>query len=307
MFGDVKVVRGDLGFLLGNMSDAQEDIVSLSNALTMAQTSIDTLQKDIMAAQGSISSLETEIGTCKGSVETLGGDVTSLTTSVMTAQADIDNLETAVGELPNGFESFGGAVAMLKKVLACNAERKLYDQTADECIAAEEPLKPKTCETIRIQAGTRPPSSGWYTIYPEGETSPAKTYCDFSAKPAWTLVRSFSLANLDQFRGVSFRQQTQATDGDENQFAMSLAQNLALQGTHWRATCNMQTTMTRDYVLTPYTSLNPLTFDARGQCSVAEAADIRGHSCESCAVPWWQENSVCELTGSLSYTHQINR
>lgn len=104
--------------------------------------------------------------------------------------------------------------------------------------------------------------SGRYVVLDQNENN-LTVYCDLTSEPEfiWTLVESFSLENVGQFRNLpSFKTDSIAVHEDNpdwSEYKMSHAhmQHVRARSTHWRATCDYPT---RDIDYTDYlrTSFN---------------------------------------------------
>lgn len=98
--------------------------------------------------------------------------------------------------------------------------------------------------------------SGHYVILDHNENN-LTVYCDLTSEPEfiWTLVESFSLENVGQFRNMPFFKTDYVAVNEVNfdwsEYKMSHAhvQHVRAASTHWRATCNY---LTRDIDYTDY-------------------------------------------------------
>lgn len=98
--------------------------------------------------------------------------------------------------------------------------------------------------------------SGHYVILDHNENN-LTVYCDLTSEPEfiWTLVESFSLENVGQFRNMPFFKTDYVAVNEVNldwsEYKMSHAhvQHVRAASTHWRATCNC---LTRDIDYTDY-------------------------------------------------------
>ena len=90
-----------------------------------------------------------------------------------------------------------------------------------------------------------------------------------------------------------------------NRYRMSLSRmnDLSTQSTHWRATCSFPTHGVDyvDYVRGKFVDFDVINFLGVNVCKRVEYVNIRGHQCNDCDLPWWQEHDGNLHTDS-SYT-----
>lgn len=102
--------------------------------------------------------------------------------------------------------------------------------------------RPRNCAEVWDQGWRQ---SGRYVVLDHNENN-LTMYCDFDSEPEflWTLVESFSLENVGQFRYMPFFKTDYAAVNEVNpdwlEYKMShaYAQHVRTASTHWRATCN---------------------------------------------------------------------
>ena len=169
---------------------------------------------------------------------------------------------------------------------------------------------------------TRDPqvASGEYTIQ-DTLGNFFKTYCDFSSEGdfVWTLVETFSLANLQHFAGAHFGGNWPRNERSMNwlkfrltRTAMNYVNN---QGaTHFRATCDFEKDtfdINTDYLRGAILNLN---FFSGGSnitetCIEYERVRIFGAGCDDCTAETWHapgyhahiEDNSCDLQVAINY------
>ena len=119
-----------------------------------------------------------------------------------------------------------------------------------------------------------------------GEVPPLNVLCQREEGRWWTLLRSWSLGNNDQFRDKPFQLDAEmGTPNSLDAYSLSNATMLALraqpQMTHGRATCNLNGTGGTDYLLFALEELDPLTFSGAGVLKRMERVSIRGYTHEN--------------------------
>lgn len=148
-------------------------------------------------------------------------------------------------------------------------------------------------------------ASGPYFMQGRSECLLYEMLCDFSSEPgwAWTLVFSQSL----QRRGEDFAKRSFLWGGFKNQrnpnweryrIGGSRMRILKEQSSHWRITCDFPTHGVdyRDYVRASFENLDPLKYEASGECREMEYINIRGRNCTQCTAAWWQTDTSQQLT-----------
>ena len=124
--------------------------------------------------------------------------------------------------------------------------------------------------------------------------------CDFSSEPgwAWTLVMSQSLEMRSAtFAKASFLEGRLTNQRNQNweryRIGRSRMRILEARSSHWRITCDFPTYGVdyRDYVRAEFKNLNPLKYNASGECRKMEYINIRGRNCTQCTAAWWQTTS----------------
>ena len=122
-------------------------------------------------------------------------------------------------------------------------------------------------------------------------------FCDFSSEPgwAWTLVMSQSFrSSSESFAKTSFldgRFKNQRTPNWERyRIGGSRMKIIKEQSSHWRVTCDFPPFGAghTDYVRATFENLDPLKYDASGECREMDHINIRGHNCTKCTAAWWQ-------------------
>lgn len=124
--------------------------------------------------------------------------------------------------------------------------------------------------------------------------------CDFNSEPgwAWTLVMSQNLKRRgevfakDSFLGVVFKKHRDP-NWERYRIGGSRMRIVEALSSHWRITCDFPTHGVdyRDYVRATFKNLNPLKYNANGECREMEYINIRGHNCTQCTAAWWQTKS----------------
>jgi|GEM_PF-1153718 len=194
-------------------------------------------------------------------------------------------------------------------VHACNSLGTFAAPTVDCADSGQICVDGGSCEAYDPGSENQPVAScsalyglgltadGVYWIDPDGAGGVDKTqvWCDLSGG-GWTLVESFSYANAASFTGSALFEDQPENVTAPDVFArhrLPLAQMQALEGvsTEWLATCDMDTSMTRDYLHGTVAALSPTAFNAANTCAEVLAADVRGYACSGCRVPFWQASS----------------
>lgn len=163
-------------------------------------------------------------------------------------------------------------------------------------------------------------TSGEYTIQ-DTSGNLFKTYCDFSSEAdfVWTLIETFSLANLEHFAGVHFGADWPRNEGSVNWFDFRLTRNemnyITNQGaTHFRATCDFEKDnfdINTDYLrgkiaIVDFFSGDNDIFDT---CIEYERVRIFGAGCDNCTAETWHapgyhahiEDNSCDLQVEINY------
>lgn len=148
-------------------------------------------------------------------------------------------------------------------------------------------------------------ASGLYFMQGRSECLLYEMLCDFSSEPgwAWTLVFSQSL----QRRGEDFAKRSFLWGGFKNQrnpnweryrIGRSRMRIVKEQSSHWRITCDFPTHGVdyRDYVRASFENLDPLKYEASGECREMEYINIRGRNCTQCTAAWWQTDTSQQLS-----------
>lgn len=127
-----------------------------------------------------------------------------------------------------------------------------------------------------------------------------ETFCDFNSEPgwAWTLVMSQSLKRRGEaFAKGSFLGRVFKKHRDPNweryRIGGGRMRIVEALSSHWRITCDFPTHGVdyRDYVRATFKNLNPLKYNANGECREMEYINIRGRNCTQCTAAWWQTKS----------------
>lgn len=178
---------------------------------------------------------------------------------------------------------------------------------------------PHSCLDIK----TREPqvANGEYAIE-DGSGNFFKTYCDFSSEEdfVWTLIETFSLANLGHFAGTYFRADWPRNEGSMNwidfrltRIAMEYIKN---QGsTHFRATCDFEKAnfdINADYLRGKTSILDLFSggSDITHTCIEYERVRVFGAGCDNCTAETWHapgyhahlEDDSCDLQEAISYS-----
>lgn len=148
-------------------------------------------------------------------------------------------------------------------------------------------------------------ASGLYFMQGRSECLLYEMLCDFSSEPgwAWTLVFSQSL----QRRGEAFAKRSFLWKGFKNhrnpnweryRIGRSRMRIVKEQSSHWRITCDFPTHGVdyRDYVRASFENLDPLKYEASGECREMEYINIRGRNCTQCTAAWWQTDTSQQLS-----------
>lgn len=122
-------------------------------------------------------------------------------------------------------------------------------------------------------------------------------FCDFSSEPgwAWTLVMSQSFGSRSEsfaktsFQGGGFKNQHKP-NWEKYRIGKGRMWIIKAQSSHWRVTCDFPNFGVdyKGYARAPFKNLNPLKYDASGECREMEYINIRGHNCTKCKAAWWQ-------------------
>ena len=172
-------------------------------------------------------------------------------------------------------------------------------------------LVPKSCRTIYDANPTS--QSGVYTLFDDlNQSFPA--YCDFNLHDGkvWTLVQSFSLANiLPDYRYQPLSaDHPRNTENPENwqdyRLAKARFRSIQQNSTHFRITCNYDTQSIKDMV--DYVRLKTSVVDflihntdnAAEKCILVEYLNIRGGSCTDCTLALMQTSSTNIYTSTYS-------
>ncbi len=121
---------------------------------------------------------------------------------------------------------------------------------------------------------------------------------------------SWATSNKDmtEFRTKAFYDDSPVDESlpNWNKYRMSLSMmnDLSSQSTHWRATCSFPTYGVDyvDYVRGKFVDFDVINFRRKNDCKKVEYVNIRGHQCNDCDVPWWQESGSYPLHTDSSYT-----
>ncbi|CEL94620.1 unnamed protein product [Vitrella brassicaformis CCMP3155] len=174
------------------------------------------------------------------------------------------------------------------------------------------PFPSPGCSAVVLQ--NRDASNGIYTFNVAGKAT--RTYCVFDRERGhiWTFIRSIRLADYSVpggFRGVPFTADVVAAgvrmatmdklvkEPPKESFNVNYGVLKAMledpnaAWTHFMATCNFDTSQSRDYILVELTWGDPfpIAFEAQDQCIDILSYDIRGDSCNApspCALPFSQ-------------------
>ena len=164
-------------------------------------------------------------------------------------------------------------------------------------------------------------ASGEYTIQ-DATGSFFKTYCDFSSEAefVWTLIETFSLANLQYFAGTHFRADWPRNESSVNWLDFRLTRNAMnyisnrQRATHFRATCDFEKDtfdINTDYLRGKTATLNFFLggSDITDTCIEYERVRIFGAGCDDCTAETWHapgyhahiEDNSCDLHVAISY------
>ena len=142
-------------------------------------------------------------------------------------------------------------------------------------------------------------TNGYYNIY-DANSNLVTVYCDMTSESgkAWTLVMSWARKNKDmaEFKntrlGINSPVDKNLPNWDKYRMSLSMMNDLSAQSTHWRATCSFPTHGVddfRDYVRGKFVDFDVIKFARQNVCKRVEYVNIRGHFCEKCTAPWWQD------------------
>lgn len=153
-----------------------------------------------------------------------------------------------------------------------------------------------------------------------------KTYCDLSSEEdfVWTLIETFSMANLQHFAGAHFGRDWPRNDRSMNWLEFRLTQNamnyiINYQGaTHFRATCDFKEDpfdINTDYLRGEISNMNFFSggSDITETCIEYERVRIFGVGCDDCTAETWHapgyhvhiEDNSCDL--QVAITHYGSR
>ena len=193
---------------------------------------------------------------------------------------------------------YGNSHTDFSCVASSSSTTNYWFQEEDISAGTTKELVAATCSKLsKVKS-----QSGWYWTM-IGSTA-MKTYCDFSTSPPWVLVESMTAANAKYSTGkmpTLLRNKPSNTQGDNTaEYRMSRTQMLDLikRSVRWRATCNMDTSMTNDYMVARFNQINPITWDGGGSCQPFEKISLRntkshkGGTCSNCNVRVWQSKDT---------------
>ena len=185
---------------------------------------------------------------------------------------------------------------------ACGQKKRLHCKCQAGYTGELCTIKAKSClDHFKYNLSAAP---GNYDI--QNENGVAFTvFCDFdkSAKFAWTLVMSHTLANNNQFRTYPLYKDHPVAENVPNWAAYRLSKTRMLsiqsQSSHWRATCNYNTdgVVLADYIRSSFRNVDPITFNGAG-CKKMEYVNIRGKVCKECTTWCHQTETVTFLVAN---------
>lgn len=144
-------------------------------------------------------------------------------------------------------------------------------------------------------------ANGYYNIY-DDRLKLATVFCDLTSEPrkAWTLFTSWAKSNkgMKEFRSQPLSEDAPVDERlpswDRYRMSLEMMNGLMNQSTRWRATCSFPTHGVDfvDYVEGKIRDFDIVNFQGFHVCKKVEYANIRGHQCNGCRLPWWQKNGL---------------
>ena len=146
-------------------------------------------------------------------------------------------------------------------------------------------------------------------MYDPASKSLYQTFCDFTSENGfvWTLLESFSLANMGDFKAQPFAKDypvnQKSFTWDKFRLSLPIMNSTLSHSTHFRATCNFNADglVTKDYLRAKTTDLNILLL--KEPCVTMEYINIRGYDCYNCTAWMFQTKDAHLHTDSYHGKH----